>query len=104
VSLHQANNTKRSALMPVNIKYPIEELIDACKYYIDCTKRRISFEWALIDGETDTTESAHELGKLIKGISYQHFDIIPPFSHKIVSCMFVCRNALSCKCYPIKPH
>lgn len=53
--------------MPVNKKYPIPELLDACRYYIEKTNRRISFEWALITGETDTEESARELGSLLKG-------------------------------------
>jgi 23S rRNA (adenine2503-C2)-methyltransferase len=67
VSLHQSNNAARSALMPVNLKYPIEELIEACKYYIEKTNRRISFEWALINGVTDTDAAARELATLLKG-------------------------------------
>jgi len=67
VSLHQATDEKRSALMPVNQRYPIAELLDACKYYIEKTNRRISFEWALIRGQTDTVETAHELGALLRG-------------------------------------
>ena len=55
--------------MPVNRRYPIAELISACKYYIERTNRRISFEWALIRGETDTVESARDLGVLLKGMA-----------------------------------
>lgn len=76
ISLHQATNEKRGKLMPVNTKYPIEELIDACKYYISKTNRRISFEWALIEGETDTLDSAKDLGKLLRGMLC-HVNVIP---------------------------
>lgn len=62
VSLHQASNERRDKLMPVNLRYPIEELLDACRYYVSKTNRRISFEWALIRGETDSPEVARELG------------------------------------------
>ncbi len=67
VSLHHANDIKRSILMPINKKYNIAELMEACRYYIDKTNRRISFEWALISGETDTEEVANELGQLLRG-------------------------------------
>ena len=53
--------------MPINDKYPVEELIDACKYYTFKTNRRISFEWALIKDVTDTNSAAVELGTLLKG-------------------------------------
>lgn len=76
ISLHQANDEKRSALMPVNKKYPIPELLDACKYFIDKSNRRITFEWALIQGQTDTPATAHELGKLLKGMLC-HVNVIP---------------------------
>lgn len=76
ISLHQATNEKRSALMPVNNRFPVEELLDACRYYISKTNRRISFEWALINGQTDTPASAHELGKLLKGMLC-HVNVIP---------------------------
>lgn len=76
ISLHQATDEKRSKLMPVNQRFPISELIDACRYYIEKTNRRVSFEWALIQGETDTIESAHELGKLLKGLLC-HVNVIP---------------------------
>ena len=76
VSLHQATNEKRDKLMPVNTRYPIEELIDACQYYVSKTNRRITFEWALIRGETDTAETAHELGNLLQGLLC-HVNVIP---------------------------
>lgn len=76
ISLHQATDEKRSALMPVNKRFNILELLDSCRYYIEKTNRRISFEWALISGQTDTEESAHELGKLLQGILC-HVNVIP---------------------------
>ena len=76
MSLHQANDESRSKLMPVNLRYPISELIDSCKYYIAKTNRRISFEWALIRNETDTAETAHELGSLLQGMLC-HVNVIP---------------------------
>lgn len=76
ISLHQATNDKRSSLMPVNTRYPIEELLESIRYYISKTNRRVSFEWALIRGETDTPESARELGRLLKGILC-HVNVIP---------------------------
>lgn len=76
ISLHQATNEKRGKLMPVNKKYPIEDLIEACKYYITKTNRRISFEWALIDGETDTLDCANALGSLLRGMLC-HVNVIP---------------------------
>jgi opacity protein-like surface antigen len=54
----------------------IEELIDACQYYVSKTNRRITFEWALIRGETDTVDTAHELGNLLQGLLC-HVNVIP---------------------------
>lgn len=51
VSLHAANDAERSALMPVNRRFPISQLMEACQYYVKRTNRRITFEWALISGE-----------------------------------------------------
>jgi 23S rRNA (adenine2503-C2)-methyltransferase len=76
ISLHQATDVKRTALMPVNKRYPINELMEACKYYVAKTNRRISFEWALIRDQTDTPDSAHELGKLLEGLLC-HVNVIP---------------------------
>ena len=68
ISLHCTDNKKRSELMPVNRKYSIEELLKACKYYIEKTKRRVSFEYALLSGKNDTVEDANGLIKLLKGM------------------------------------
>ncbi|MCR5815459.1 MAG: 23S rRNA (adenine(2503)-C(2))-methyltransferase RlmN [Ruminococcus sp.] len=76
ISLHATNNETRSGIMPVNKKYSIEELLDACKYYFAQTGRRISFEYALIDGVNDSPENADELYKLLGGFVC-HINIIP---------------------------
>jgi len=76
ISLHQTTDEKRSALMPVNKRYPIAELMDACRYYVSQTNRRVTFEWALIQGQTDTVETAHELGHLLRGLLC-HVNVIP---------------------------
>lgn len=61
VSLHSIDNPIRSNMMPVNKKYPVEELLKACAYYVEKTNRRISFEWALIEGINDSPEMARRL-------------------------------------------
>jgi 23S rRNA (adenine2503-C2)-methyltransferase len=76
VSLHQTSDAKRSALMPINQKYPIAELLDACRYYIDQTGRRVTFEWALIQDQTDSEQTAAELGALLRGVLC-HVNVIP---------------------------
>ena len=76
VSLHQTDDATRSALMPVNERYPVAELLDACHYYQQKTNRRVTFEWALIRGETDSKETAHSLGKLLTGLNC-HVNVIP---------------------------
>ena len=76
VSLHAPNNILRSNTMPVNKKYPIEELLAACRYYAEKTKRRISFEYAMISNVNDMDECAHELGKKLKGMLC-HVNLIP---------------------------
>ncbi len=76
ISLHSASNEKRSAMMPVNNTYNIEELIKACKYYIEKTNRRISFEYALAKENNDNIQDAKELIKLLKGMLC-HVNLIP---------------------------
>ena len=76
ISLHATNNEKRSSMMPVNNRYPIEELIQACKDYITKTNRRISFEYALAKDNNDNLEDAKELVKLLKGMLC-HVNLIP---------------------------
>ncbi|MFW5691522.1 MAG: 23S rRNA (adenine(2503)-C(2))-methyltransferase RlmN [Chloroflexota bacterium] len=76
VSLHAATDAARGALLPVNRRYNLDELMAACRYYVGKTGRRITFEWALIHGETDTEEQAHELGRLLQGMLC-HVNAIP---------------------------
>lgn len=76
ISLHSTNDKKRSEMMPINNAYNIEELIKACKYYIDKTNRRISFEYALAKDNNDNLEDAKELVKLLKGMIC-HVNLIP---------------------------
>ena len=76
ISLHSASNEKRSAMMPINNAYNIEELMKACKYYIEKTNRRISFEYALAKENNDNLEDAKELAKLLKGMLC-HVNLIP---------------------------
>ena len=76
ISLHAANDADRSALLPVNRRWPLSELMDACREYVEATGRRISFEWALIEGRTDTLEQATELGQLLRGLNC-HVNLIP---------------------------
>ncbi len=76
ISLHSATNAERDDLIPVNRKWPIEEIIEACHYYIMKTGRRLTFEWALIAQENDTIEQAQALGKLLQGMLC-HVNLIP---------------------------
>ena len=76
VSLHAPNDTIRNTIMPVNKAYPIEELLAACRRYYQATNRRISFEYAMIDGVNDTEEAARELLKRLKGLP-AHMNLIP---------------------------
>lgn len=66
VSLHAYDNEVRSSIMPINKKYPIEELLVACNNYFNKTGRRISFEYTLIAGKNDTQEGAIALAKILK--------------------------------------
>ena len=81
VSLHAPNDLMRSATMPINDAYDIESLMEAVRYYIDKTHRRVSFEYAMIDGVNDSDSCAKELGKLIKGM-LAHVNLIPVNSVK----------------------
>lgn len=76
VSLHAPNDEKRSDIMPVNRRYNIEKLMAACRYYIEKTNRRISFEYTLISGVNDTEAEARELLKLVSPMLC-HVNLIP---------------------------
>jgi 23S rRNA (adenine2503-C2)-methyltransferase len=68
ISLSAPNNELRSKLMPINEKYPVEAVIDAAKKYIDCTNRRVMFEYVLIDKFNESPEAARELAEILKGL------------------------------------
>ncbi len=76
VSLHAPNDGIRNTIMPVNKAYPSQELLDACRRYYQATSRRISFEYAMIDGVNDTEAAAMELVRRLKGLP-AHFNLIP---------------------------
>ncbi|PJF22838.1 MAG: 23S rRNA (adenine(2503)-C(2))-methyltransferase RlmN [Phototrophicales bacterium] len=76
ISLHAATDEERSALLPVNKRWNLAALMQACREYIGKTGRRITFEWALIHGKTDTEAQAHALGKLLSGMLC-HVNAIP---------------------------
>lgn len=76
VSLHGATDAERQALVPPAKRWPLAELMDACRYYIAQRQRRIFFEWTLIAGENDTPEQAHALGHLLQGMA-AHVNLIP---------------------------
>ena len=76
ISLHACNDEKRSSMMPINNRYNIEELMKACKYYIEKTNKRISFEYALAKDNNDNLDDAKELVKLLKGMLC-HVNLIP---------------------------
>ena len=76
ISLHAPNDNIRNSIMRVNKKWNIDALLKACRDYQEVTTRRISFEYALIDGVNDTPECADELAKRLKGIMC-HVNLIP---------------------------
>ena len=82
ISLHGADDELRSSLLPVNKKYPLDQLILACRHYVETTKRRITFEWALIQGVNDSIDQANKLAKLLSplivdGSALCHVNVIP---------------------------
>lgn len=76
ISLHAPNDEIRRRTMPVARRWPMERLMQACRDYFDATGRRISFEYALIDGVNDGPEHAAELARLLKGTG-SHVNLIP---------------------------
>lgn len=76
VSLHAPNNELRSRLMPVNRRWPLEQLMPACRHYFAQTGRRISFEYAMIRDVNDTPECARQLISLLRGFNC-HVNLIP---------------------------
>lgn len=84
VSLHAANDTLRSELMPVNRKWPIDELIAACADYTAKTKRIITFEYTIIKGVNDSRNDAEELARVVKRVPMAKVNLIPlsPVVHR----------------------
>ncbi|MBW6409788.1 23S rRNA (adenine(2503)-C(2))-methyltransferase RlmN [Clostridium weizhouense] len=76
ISLHAFSDEKRKEIMPIANKYTIEEILEACRYFINKTNRRVTFEYALVRGVNDTKEDAKALGKLLKGLLC-HVNLIP---------------------------
>lgn len=84
VSLHATNDTLRSELMPVNRKWPIDELIAACTDYTTKTKRIITFEYTIIKGVNDSRNDAEELARVVKRVPMAKVNLIPlsPVEHR----------------------
>ncbi len=76
VSLHAPNDQIRSSIMPINRKYPVGELMRACRHYAEATSRRISYEYAMLGGVNDSDDCARELAALLKG-TLSHINLIP---------------------------
>jgi len=76
VSLHSANQEERASLVPAARRWPLDELLDACRHFCATLNRRIFFEWTLIDGRNDTEGHAHAVGRLIRGLP-AHVNLIP---------------------------
>ncbi len=76
ISLHAADDAERLEIMPINKRYKIDDVIQACRYYVEKTHRRVTFEWALISGVNDTPEVARRLASRLKGLLC-HVNAIP---------------------------
>jgi 23S rRNA (adenine2503-C2)-methyltransferase len=76
VSLHLADDERRNELVPINRRYPLAVLADACHEYLDAKRRRLSFEWALIDGVNDTDLDARQLADFVRPLR-AHVNLIP---------------------------
>lgn len=76
ISLHAPNDAIRDEIMPVNHKWKIKEIMEACRYYVNKTGRRISFEYSLIHGVNDSADNARELARLVRPL-HGHVNLIP---------------------------
>ena len=76
ISLHAPNDKLRKTMMPIANKYSIEQIMEACRYYLKQTGRRISFEYSLVKGVNDTQECAEQLSGLLHGMNC-HVNLIP---------------------------
>jgi len=78
VSLHAANDALRDELVPINRRYPLDDLMTACASYLERRSRRLSFEWALIDGVNDRLQDVHELAERCLDLPLAaHVNLIP---------------------------
>jgi 23S rRNA (adenine2503-C2)-methyltransferase len=76
VSLHNPSDAGRSAVMPINRRYPLAELMEACRYYFSVTGRRVTYEYAVMQGENDSEADAKALAALLRG-QQAHVNLIP---------------------------
>jgi 23S rRNA (adenine2503-C2)-methyltransferase len=81
ISLHAADDALRNSLLPINLKYPLAELMQACQEYFEKTHRRLTFEWALVEGVNDSVDQARRLAGLLQafkreGAAACHVNII----------------------------
>jgi 23S rRNA (adenine2503-C2)-methyltransferase len=76
VSLHAPNDAIRNKMMPIGKRYPMDELLTACKKHIEATGRRITFEYALVKGVNDSDKNAEELAAKLRGVNC-HVNLIP---------------------------
>jgi 23S rRNA (adenine2503-C2)-methyltransferase len=76
VSLHAATQAERAALVPAAKKWPLDELMAACRIYSEATGRKIFYEWTLIEGKNDSVETARAVGNLLHGLPAQ-VNLIP---------------------------
>jgi 23S rRNA (adenine2503-C2)-methyltransferase len=76
ISLHGATDELRDQIVPINRRFPLRQLLQACRYYIRQTHRRVTFEYALMAGVNDSDEQAHQLADLIAGMLAQ-VNLIP---------------------------
>ncbi len=75
ISLHSPEDEKRKEIMPIASKYSLKELMEACRYYYEDNKRRITFEYSLIEGVNDSVEDAMKLSQLLRGLN-AHVNLI----------------------------
>ncbi len=76
ISLHSVDDSLRTSMLPINKRYPVDELLETCRAYVAATGRRITFEWAMVKGVNDTAKQAHLLAKKLKGLLC-HVNAIP---------------------------
>ncbi len=76
ISLHGASDEERGALIPINRRWPISELLGACRDYTSETGRKVFIAWTLIEGANDSDDHAHRLAKILKGMEV-HVNLIP---------------------------